>query len=248
MHDPNALKAHAAEFARWSTAPDFWLADLQRGSAFLKTLSTASCKVIGHSAGQRDIVAIEYGPREDPETACDNLQSALDATPGTPDPTRIFPEVFYGKRRRRKPVLAIQGGIHGGELTGTVALFNLCAIIESGKDLRGKPWPRLQSLARATRLLLIPWLNPDGVARSPFAHTAGLPESLAQLSSQGIAQDGTQFTYPASKLMFPIPPEKVRYMGSYYNDAGVNLQYDFCCPERQPETLAWMRYYLREKF
>jgi len=48
-------------------------------------------------------------------------------------------------------------------------------------------------------------------------------------------------------MVFPIPPEKVRYMGSYYNDAGVNLQYDFCCPQRQPETLAWMRYYLSER-
>jgi hypothetical protein len=36
-------------------------------------------------------------------------------------------------------------------------------------------------------------------------------------------------------------------MGSYFNDAGYNLQYDFCLPERQPETLAWMRCYLAER-
>ena len=36
-------------------------------------------------------------------------------------------------------------------------------------------------------------------------------------------------------------------MGSYYNDGGYNLQYDFCMPRRQPETTAWMECYLSER-
>jgi hypothetical protein len=36
-------------------------------------------------------------------------------------------------------------------------------------------------------------------------------------------------------------------MGSYFNDLGYNLQYDYTTVERQPETKTWMRYYLDER-
>jgi hypothetical protein len=36
-------------------------------------------------------------------------------------------------------------------------------------------------------------------------------------------------------------------MGTYFNDDGFNLQYDFTLPQRQPETVAWMECYLDER-
>lgn len=121
------------------------------------------------------------------ETTTDNLCSALASVQAPPDPTAVFPPSFYGKTRRTRPVLAIQGGIHGGELTGTVAMLNLCKIVEEGADLRGKPWPRLQELARGVRLAMIPWLNPDGVDRWPFRDTSGIPSELTSRCQMGVS-------------------------------------------------------------
>jgi len=70
---------------------------------------------------------------------------------------------------------------------------------------------------------------------------------LSQACTQGITRDGEILRYPRSKTTQPIPPECMAFMGSYYNDHGVNLQYDFCAVERQPETAAWMRYYLQQR-
>ncbi len=60
-------------------------------------------------------------------------------------------------------------------LTGTVAMMNLCKIVEDGADLRGKKWPALQELACGVHLAMIPWLNPDGVERWPFRNAENLP-------------------------------------------------------------------------
>ena len=67
---------------------------------------------------------------------------------------------------------------------------------------------------------------------------------MSNICTHGLRLDGTPYRYPQDKAVQPIPPEKTAYMGAYYNDQGVNLQYDFCMPHRQPETIAWMDYYL----
>ena len=247
MKDISVLTKEFGDLSCWQQRPAFWLDKPDVGMPFLKSLKTAHIQTIGRSAGGRDIVALELGAKEPLETTTDNLQSALASCLVPPDPTNIFPPAFYGKTRRTKPVLALQGGIHGGELTGTVAMLNLCQVVETGQDLRGKAWPELQELARATRLVMIPWLNPDGVDRWPIGNPCGAPADLLARCGMGVASDGTQYRYPAVKNIFPIPPAKTAFMGSYFNDAGVNLQYDVCTVDRQPETQAWMRYYLAER-
>jgi hypothetical protein len=247
MNDLSLIEAEFGSLAPWQNCPDFWLSKPEPGLAFLATLRDASTRVIGQSAGGRDIVAVEYGEREPLDATTDNLHGVLASRVFPADPTDIFHPAFYGSKRRRKPVLAIQGAIHGGELTGTVAILNLCQIIETEKDLRGKAWPRLQDLARATRLLLVPWLNMDGAARWPLPNTSGVPDALYDVSMHGIRKNGEKYTYPDHKSISPIPVEDTAFMGSYFNDVGANLQYDFCLPHRQPETTAWMEYYLREK-
>lgn len=230
----------------WKTPPSFWKALPDDGLPFLRGLSAGTVRVIGTSAGGRDIVAVEYGEREPLKTSCDNLHSVIASKFGS-DPTDIYPEAFYGSNRRVKPVLALQGAIHGSELTGTVAILNLCQIMEKGVDLRGKAWPELRELARAARLIMIPWLNIDGAARTPWGYFVGMPTAASAMISHGVGMDGIDVSYPASKKYFPVPPEKVHFLGTYYNDAGYNLQYDALSLDRQPETAAWMRYYLAER-
>jgi len=123
------------------TAPRFLAGSAERRNAFLKTLKSGVVRSIGRSAGGRDIVAVEYGEKEPLDTKMDNLQSALASSLVPPDPTNIFPASFYGSKRRSRPVVVLQGAVHGSEFTGTVASLNLCRIIETGADLRGKTWP-----------------------------------------------------------------------------------------------------------
>lgn len=247
MNDLSAVIEAFGPLDRYAVCPPGWVPKPEQANPVLDQLKEAEIRSIGRSAGGRDIIAIAFGKKEPIDATSDNLYSSIDGMPGPNLPTRIFPESFFGAKRRMKPVLAIQGGIHGGELTGTVAMINLCVIIETGKDIRGKAWPRLQALARDTRIAMIPWLNIDGVTRWPLPNPTETTSDLFQFCLQGIANDGTRYVYPDSKRVWPIPPATTRFMGSYFNDAGVNLQYDFCTVERQPETTAWMRYYLDER-
>ena len=247
MHNPDLITAEFGDISAYQDCPDFWLVKPEQSRDHLASLNNATIKEIGRSAGDREILVIEYGEKEDIGATTDNLQSAIAAKVVPADPTDIFPEAFYGTRRRKQPSVVLQGGIHGGELTGTAAMLNLCELLERGRDLRGREWPRLTELAAQTRLCMIPWLNPDGTARWPIPNTSGVSPKLYNFCQHGISLDGSPYVYPAVKSIAPIPPEKTAYMGSYYNDNGVNLQYDFHMPHRQPETVAWMDYYLEER-
>lgn len=241
------LQAWLGDLSPYQQAPAFWLATPARGLPFIRTLKEATVHSLGRSAGGRDILAIEYGQKEALDATTDNLQSAIAAKVVPPDPTEIFPAPFYGATRREKPVVVLQGAIHGMEITGSVASLNLCRIIETGSDLRGRAWPDLQALARRVRLCIIPWLNMDGADRAPVCNCERLPGKIGEALSMGIRRNGTAFQYPAVKSLFPIPLVDSGFMGCYFNDAGFNLQYDFCRVTRQPETEAWMRYYLDER-
>jgi hypothetical protein len=243
----DSVAALFGDLSPWRDPPSFWPGHPEQGLPFIETLKEATVRTIGRSAGGRAILAIEYGQKEEVAATTDNLHSAIASVLVPPDPTAIFPKCYYGSNRRTRPVVVLQGAIHGGEITGTAASLNLCRIIETGLDLRGKAWPELQKLARATRLCIIPWLNMDGAVREPVAHCSGLPSSIAERFTSGIRKDGALLRYPQFKEIFPIPPDEMAFMGTYFNDVGVNLQYDFCLPRRQPETVAWMDYYLSER-
>ena len=246
----NDLKYIIKEFGNldsYNSCPEFWKSVPENSMEFIDSLKNANVRVIGQSAGKRDIIAIEYGEKENIDATVNNLQSSLASKSANPAPTAIFPEEFYGAKRRTKPVLVLQGALHGGELTGTVASLNLCSIIENGTDLRGKAWPELQAMAKQYRILIIPWLNPDGTARTNIPCSAGIPSELYSRTTLGINMDGTPCKYPKNKKQYPVPLDDIAYLGSYYNENGYNLHYDFCEIERQPETKAWMKYYLEEK-
>lgn len=247
MNDLSVIEKEFGDLGKFRKCPPFWTCVPELGMPVIEGLKQAEVKTIGKSVSGRDIIAVEYGEKEPLGDTTNNIHSAMASKIVPPDPTEIFPQAFFGSKRRKKPVLVLQGGIHGGELTGTVASINLCKVIEDGVDLRGKAWPKLQQLARDSRILIIPWLNPDATARWPVWNPVEAPGKLQTRCTQGVASDGTKYSYPAVKAIFPIPPDKTAFMGSYYNDNGVNLQYDFMEIDRQPETIAWMKYYLDEK-
>ena len=251
MNDLSFIEKEFGDISEYRTKVDYWPSRPENAKPLLDSLKEAVIKKIGKSAGGRDIIAIEYGQKEVCECTAGNYMSAMAGTTVPPDPTAIFPKSFFGETRRKKPVIVLQGAIHGSEITGTVASLNLCKIIETGKDLRGKEWPHLRELARETRICIIPWLNPDGTSRwyitNPEGNKRPLPNDLSAALTHGVAKDGSKYTYPDHKHMFPIPPEKTAFMGCYFNDAGINLEFDFTSARHQPETIAWMEYYLDER-
>jgi hypothetical protein len=95
--------------------------------------------------------------------------------------------------------------------------------------------------------LIIPWLNPDGTARWPLSAGPDISLELYQRFTFGVTDTGERLTHGGTKQILPLSPENMELLGSYFNDNGQNLQYDFCMPERQPETAAWMKYYLTER-
>lgn len=248
MYDHTPLTRKFGSLEPWQHCPAFYTAKIETGMPAIDRLTKAKRVQIGQSVAGQPILALEYGEFEPlQDILSDNLHSSLASNIVPPDPTDIYPPSFYGSNRRKKPSLILQGGIHGGELTGTVANINLCHVIETGADLRGKPWPRLQELALATRLVIIPWLNPDSTNRWPLYHTANAPRELLAMCTYGVKHDGEVLRYPLFKQFGVIPPQEMAFMGSYFNDNGINLQYDLMAVERQPETTAWMRYYLKER-
>lgn len=248
MRDFSPIIEQFGSLELYQSCPSYFTAKRETGMPAIDALTKAVKRQIGTSVAGVPIIALEYGEFEPLEGICsDNLHSSLAAKIVPPDPTDIYPASFYGSNRRRKPSLVIQGGIHGGELTGTVANINLCHVIETGKDLRGKAWPRLQELALATRLVIIPWLNPDSTDRWPLYTTEGAPRALLAACTYGVRKDGQVLSYPGFKKYGVIEPSEMAHMGSYFNDNGINLQYDLMGIDRQPETIAWMRYYLQER-
>lgn len=247
MNDLSVIEREFGDLSIYADTEPFWVAQPETCAAFLDGLKQGKQRLIGRSVAGRDIIAIEYGQREPLETTTNNLHSAIASKVVPPDPTDIYPPAFYGSKRRRQPVVIFQGGIHGGELTGTVASLNLCNIIETGADLRGKAWPRIAELASRMRICVIPWLNPDATSRWQLWNPVKASRDLISRFSMGVMKDGTAYTHPAAKEVQPIPPDSTAFMGAYYNDNGINLQYDLMNVQRQPETLAWMQYYLDER-
>lgn len=228
--------------------PPFWLFTPEQAAPFIQGLTQWKRRSLGTSHQGREIFALEYGEKEELEgITSSGLHSSLCAEIVPCDPTAIYPKSFYGSRLRKRPVIAFQGGIHGGEITGTIGTFNLCSVLETGRDLRGKEWPRLAELARQTRILFIPWLNPDGCARYRTPNPTNVSAELGSAQIHGISRSGQLLSYRGQKAFWPLDFTDIGHLGAYYNQAGYNLQYDVFQITPQPETRAWMQYYLDER-
>jgi predicted deacylase len=132
-------------------------------------------------------------------------------------------------------------GVHGGEFEGMVGAINLISVIETGADLRGKPWPGIVAMAKALdRIIVIPIANPDGRVRVPLRMIKhrGTDYTVHEYFNTGAKPDGSIIGWPQCKQNIPLDFSSTQFPGGYPNDAGVNIQHDDFFGSRQPETQA----------
>ncbi len=221
-----------AEYLREpETIPSYWITEVTDVEKFLKTtVKKGELKVIGTSAGGRPISAVFYGnPRKGKGTTTfsGSLGFGNVAAYRGPDHDKT---VFMG-----------MAGVHGGEFEGIVGMVNLISVLETGKDLRGKEWPEINTLAsRMDRIILIPMVNPDGRSRIPIRMQAyrGTDNTVAEYFSTGGKSDGSLTGWPQVKKFIPYDFSQPGFPGGYPNDAGVNIQHDDFFGKPQPETRA----------
>lgn len=196
-------------------AAPFWMTKLEEIEQSMKNVRRGKSSVLASSAGGRDIYLVEYGEKEDFARRA-NYNSAC----GAGDPNH-----YARKDRTAKPVLLIVGGVHGGELEGIAAVMNLVRLLETGTDYRGKRNDYLYRNADGFRLLLVPCLNPDGRARLPVDTLIDESFDTFVRYMQGTWNDGTLCSWPDCKAVHPIR-DASGFLGSYFNDDGINLMHD----------------------
>lgn len=217
-------------------APKWWITRPDEVWQFLESLNDVEVSEIGQSAGGRPILAASWGPRQDlPGRTCNSIASAVAGGK---------PEAFYGEGERERQVLMFVGAAHGTEVEGTLAALNILKITVTGKDLLGRQRTRIAEEARRLRLIVIPFLNIDGRERwREHVHFIGVDTDFSRHVTMGEWKNGEKLSWPTCKLHHPIPVDKVRALGSYYNDNGVNLVYDTpFAGDCQPETTALLRF------
>ena len=216
-------------------APRWWLTLPGEIEDHLRKLPGVTVWEMGRSAGNHPILAAAWGTREDlPGRTSASLASARAGGSAA---------AFYGKGARKRQTLLFLGNAHGIEFEGTVAALNMLNVIVTGKDLRGRRWPRLHREGRKLRIVVIPTFNMDGRLRhAEVTHFLDKEAEAYRQICQGDWKTGEPLVWPKSKLINPIPPDKIKKMGSYFNDHGVNLVYDTLLGvEPQPETRALLR-------
>ena len=217
-------------------APEFYRNSVEEVQRALDGLTKGEVNEIGRSAGGRPLYAVAYGEKEPIERTA-NLSSALASRK---------PEAFFGEGRK-KQVALIVSAVHGGEMESIAAVLNLFSVLETGADLKGKPWEQLAELAERVRLVVVPVGNPDGRARIPSEDPTTWNHEESEKYRHGLWKDGSFITWPLCKAWHPFPPEMVSFMGGYFSDNGVNPMHGVFLPrEIAPETHAILDLALEE--
>jgi len=218
-------------------APRFYPTTLARLEESLSGVRRGSVKEIGRSAGGRSIFAVAYGEFE-PVTRTADLSSALAARD---------PAAFFGAEPRKHQVMLITSAIHGGEMESIAAVLSLISVLETGADLKGEAWPDLATAAAKLRSVIVPCLNPDGRARIPSDDPTTWTTEEEEKYRHGLHADGSFITWPARMAHHPRDPKRDGFLGSHFNDAGVNpLHGVFLSPQVAPETHAALALALEE--
>jgi len=238
---PKAFPHIPQEYLREAdNPPDFWVSTVDGVTRFLgERVHRGTVEVIGETAGGRPIRAVFYGlPRNRKGTT--TFSGAIGAR---------NVRAYYGPDFDKKVYLAM-AAVHGGEFEGIVGLVNLLSVLETGKDLRGRPRPEIVAAAgRIDRLIVIPIVNVDGRARVPVRMEAfrGADGTISQYLNTGGWSDGSLIGWPACKEFIPLDFSRTQFPGGYPNDNGVNLMHDDFLGSRQPETQALLDLAARER-
>ncbi len=215
-------------------APDFWVSGWEEVNRFLEDLKLGDVWEFGFSQGRHPIRAVAYGgPREPIERRSQINTAALAG----------HPEDFFDPEKRSRPVVLIISTIHGIEVEGCVSCLNLAQILETGVDQRGRRWEALRDLAEKMRIVLVPIAQPDGRIRSAVRHMVGATLEELTYYGQGEPRDpSVEASWDWFLRNTPVSPEKVSFLGGYFNDAGVNIDLDdFLSPCMAPETDALLQ-------
>jgi hypothetical protein len=234
---PNVPKDYLREA---DNPPDFWVSTVDGVTSFLgQHVHRGTVVVIGQTAGGRPIRAVFYGqPRKGKGTT--TLSGAIGA-----GDMHAYVGPDYAKK-----VYWVMAAVHGGEFEGIVGLVNLLSVLETGKDLRGKPWPEIvAAAARIDRLIVIPIVNMDGRARLPMRMEAfrGTDGFIPEYLNTGGWSDHKLIGWPQCKAFIPMDFSRTQFPGGYPNDNGVNLMHDDFFGARQPETQALFDLAARER-
>ena len=211
--------------------PDYWKTGLDDIEATVAGIKKGTVERICLSAGGRPVYRIFYGKSNDVKRTA-NLSSAMGAGSMNYYADKSAPDY--------RPTVFLVGAVHGGELEGTAALMNLVAILETGKDLAGTPYPVITASAEKMNFDIIPIANPDGRARVPLPGIVGVDYESFRYWSQGTWKDGTLAGWPMCKSVHPIL-DAAEFLGSYYNDDGINMMHDFFFTNPSAETKALLQ-------
>lgn len=207
--------------------PSFWKSKVEEIETAVHQVQKGNVKVVAHSPGGRPVYLVSYGPQVDLKQQA-NYNSAI--------ATRNI-QYFANKTGDTPPIVFIIGPPHGHEVEGMVGTVNLLYVAETGKDLRGKEWPRLKENFEKCRVLIIPLANPDGRARCPYDSFVGIPIDEMTRVGQGTREDGTPYGWPGAKQRHPMVGD-VGILGAYFNDDGINLMHDEWFAPMAEETKA----------
>ena len=191
--------------------PQTYCTRIDQVEAHLAALKTGQVSVVAHSAGGRPLRVVSYGEFEKIERRA-NLSAALSARD---------PEAFFGARD--KQTLLIAAAVHGAEMESIAAVMHLIALLETGKDLDGVEWPQLYASAQKLRIAIVPITNPDGRARIDSDDPLHWSEEQMEKYRHGLDATGQPNGWmPGCFTPHPRPANFDGFLGSYFNDAGVN--------------------------
>jgi hypothetical protein len=210
--------------------PAFWKGRLEDVEAAVSAVKRGRRKVIARSPGGRSVHLVTYGPRIDLQR-----QANYNSAAGAGDPQH-----YARKPEGTPPILFLIGPPHGQEVEGIVGLVNLLRVAETGRDWRGREWPRLRADIERCRVLIVPVANPDGRARCPYDSFVGIPVDEMTRIGQGTRRDGSLWGWPGVKQRHPMR-EKGGLLGAYFTDRGINLMHDEFLAPMAAETRALLR-------
>ena len=220
--------------------PDFWVSTVEGANSFLDhQVHKGVVQQYGTTAGGRPMRAVFYGTPRGPKGT-----TTFSGSLGFGDV-----RAYLGPDNGKKVYMAM-GSVHGGEIEGIVGLVNLLSVLETGKDLQGKPWPEIAAAAaKVDRIILIPITNVDGRARVPYRmlRNWGPNDQVQEYFNTGGVKNGKLLGYPNCKQYIPLDFSTVVFPGGYPNDAGVNIQHDDFFGHPQPETRALLDLVARER-
>lgn len=195
--------------------PGFFKSKLSDIENEIQKVKKGEVEIIATSPGGLPVYAVYYGEKENILQSA-NYNSAI----GAKNPA------FYAKKdSSTKPVLFFIGPVHGQEVENIAGLINLIHVAETGKDYRGKPWPKLVEKINKSRTIIVPCGNPDGRKRCPYNSFLGLPTSTMTKYGQGTRKDDSFYGWPGAKSIHPMKGD-VKILGAYFNDDGINMMHD----------------------